>query len=197
MNRAPTSSGRRPLDFYPTPHNVTLALLSWAEPMLTGESSYLDPAAGDGDIIKAARSLDWCAEAHWSAIEIDEQHGPALENVAENVAIGDALSREWPRASVICNPPFGLLDAFWERACLSGDFAACLAPVAWLSAERRRASPRPHAVLQLGWRPRFVHQVGAAHKGSQDFAWLVRLPYAPAHALWERLEKPAHRAEAQ
>jgi hypothetical protein len=190
---------RRALDFYPTPASATVALREWLleAKLVSGWSvpPMLDPAAGDGAIIRAMREGFRLGEAFWHAIEIDGAHEDALEGVAEDVRIGDALALdEWPDALVVANPPFGRLDEFWVRTAAhrrkAARVCAVFMPVAWWSAEKRRGYVRPDHVLQLGWRPTFVGQSGPAHKGSQDFVWAVLAPSLQASATWTRLEKP-------
>lgn len=65
---------RRPLDFYPTPPDVTHALALWLEQRFDGahlDEAWLDPAAGDGDLIEAMR--DHHGETHWTALELDHR----------------------------------------------------------------------------------------------------------------------------
>ncbi len=186
-----TKSQRSPLDFYPTPSNVTHVAMRWL--LNAGmRGPMLDPAAGEGDLISAARDLQ--PEEHWSAIEINDNCASKLEMVAENVIIADARKVQWPSANVLSNPPFSLLDDFWNRACVArreiGCWVGMLAPVAWFSAEKRSGYVKPDAILQLGWRPVFrVGKIGPAHKGSQDFVWLVLRPVPQVTATWERFEK--------
>jgi len=193
-----TTTPRRPLDFYPTPANVTVALHLWCAPRELFRGACLDPAAGDGAIIRASREMPGLGEAHWSAIEINPAHESALEDVAENVIIHDALEYGWPDASAIANPPFGQLDAFWLRAVahrqVHSQASAMLIPVAWWNAEKRSRYVRPDAILALGWRPSFIQEKnGPAHKGSQDFAWCVLFPDPSPVTEWHRLEKPQAR----
>lgn len=190
----PATTPRRPLDFYPTPANVTTALHKWCAPRGLFRGACLDPCAGDGAIIRASREMPGLGEAHWSAIEINPEHELELELVCEDVEIRDALDNDlrWPRLDVIANPPFGLLDKFWTRAAAhKGRHAvAMLIPVAWWNAEKRARYHRPDAILALGWRPSFVQKNGPAHKGSQDFAWCVLFPEASPVTEWHRIEKP-------
>lgn len=188
-------TGRRPLDFYPTPHAVTSVLREWLASHPRGPSSadqFLDPSAGDGDIIAAMR--DSFGESFWHALEINPAHAGALEMVAESVTIADALTCEWPRAHVVANPPFSLLDAFWPMATAHRDrhaaWCAVLTPVAWWNAEKRAGYTRPDFMIALGWRPSFVAKDGPAHKGTQDFCWSVLAPVAQPACEWSRVEKP-------
>jgi len=63
---------RDPLDFYPTPTNVTEVFRGWLASHIDAPSeasTFLDPAAGDGHLIRAMRGV-WGA-SRWTAIEID------------------------------------------------------------------------------------------------------------------------------
>ncbi len=198
-----TFTPRRPLDYYPTPANVTAVLRDWLRdqrgaPLATDR--FLDPAAGDGMIVDAMRDV-W-GESFWHAIEINSAHCDALDGLCEDVTIADATSTAWPCAHVVANPPFALLDRFW---CMASEhrakhcvWVAMLTPVAWWNAESRRAHVRPDHILSLGWRPSFHRKDGPAHKGSQDFCWAVMSPVALPFCEWRRLEKPGalERAEA-
>lgn len=192
----PRSTPRRALDFYPTPAPVARVLYDFLKAQgLESSAAFLDPAAGNGALIHAGRDV-W-PEAHWSAIEIDPQHRDALELVAEDVVIDDALAVDWPRDTVIpSNPPFRLLDDFWRRIAdhraAYSTWCAVFHPVAWWSAEKRRGLvAKPDVILTLGWRPKFHEQAGPAHKPMQDFAWSVLAPVASPTTTWLRVERPA------
>ena len=189
-------TARSPLDFYPTPSEVTAVLRDWLanHPGRPGlEDQFLDPAAGEGHIIRAMRSVVW-GESFWHAIELEPSRALACEDVAENVVCADALEVDWPVAHSIMNPPFSLLDEMWERASRQRDqhgvWVAALTPVAWWNAEKRHATPRPDHLIALGWRPVFRQRAGAAHKGSQDFAWSILEPCPTGQTTWQRAERP-------
>lgn len=185
---------RDPLDFYPTPLEVTGTFRDWLslQPGAPGlEDSFLDPAGGEGHIVKAMRDV-W-GEAFWHAIEIDTARAKSLERVCENVIVGDLRNVKWPAAHVVANPPFSVLDETWQAAARHraehGVWCAVFTPVAWWSAEKRRDYVRPDFLLALGWRPVFRRQMGAGHKGSQDFAWAVLSPAAQPNTIWKRFER--------
>lgn len=191
------STPRRPLDFYPTPRPVTWALARWlnTQPGAPGpRDSFLDPAAGTGELIEGMRDGAW-GEAHYRAIDIDPSRAAILDEIAEWSTIGDALDAEWHEAHVVENPSFGLLDAFWiktaEHRARHRVWCAALTPVAWWNAEKRAGYTRPDFMLALGWRPTFHGKTGPAHKGSQDFAWSVLAPTPRRSCEWVRLEKPS------
>lgn len=188
-------SSRRHLDFYPTPEAASHALADWliAKARLGSADRLIDPAAGEGAIIRAFRKHGRVFDTHWSAIEIDPSHKSSLDEVAEWVIIADALQVDWYNAHVVANPPFSLLDEFWQRICRHRQtyqrWCACLMPVTWWHAQKRRDHVRPDVILALGWRPSFV-QAGGSRNGTQDYAWCVLAPHAQALTRWERIEKP-------
>jgi hypothetical protein len=187
-------TARKEFDFYPTPRSAARVVFDFlARQDIEECPSMLDPAAGDGALIRAGR--DWRPEAHWSAIEIDGRHEGVLEEHAEFVQIDNALTCEWPwDTHVVANPPFRELDDFWvklsEHRVRHATWCAMFHPVAWWSAEKRRhLAVRPDIMLALGWRPKFHPQAGAAHKPMQDFAWSVLAPVAERCTRWERVER--------
>lgn len=106
---AGTKTPRDPLDFYPTPLSVTGVLRDWlaAHPGAPpAGASFLDPAAGEGAIVRSMREV-W-GGSFWHAIEIDPTRASLAEDVAEDVTTGDALQVEWPCAHVVMNPPVPL-----------------------------------------------------------------------------------------
>lgn len=188
---------RHPLDFYPTPEPAVAVCRDWllaTDPGIRDRPVFLDPAAGAGAIIRAMREGAGLGESFWHAIEMSGSHLDALEDVAEDPVIADALSVPWPPAHVVANPPFGLLDAFWTKAVANRDevgaWGAIFMPVAWWNAEKRRGYTPPDYKLALGWRPVFRERAGAGHKGSQDFEWAVLAPRRTGRTEWLRLEKP-------
>lgn len=188
-------TARANLDFYPTPRPVAQVLANWFENSNDATGlNWLDPAAGDGALIKGMRDNEIFTEQDWSAIEINELHRSELELVSENVVTGDALKVEWPDASVVANPPFFLLEQFWEKAVehrvMFEAWCAVLTPVAWWQAERRAHFVQPDVMLALNWRPTFRKRNGAGHKGSQDFVWAILAPRRWPWTRYYRVRKP-------
>lgn len=191
---------RDPLDFYPTPEPVTAVLRDWLARQGAGKlpaGSWLDPAAGEGAIIRAMQPLT--GERSWYAVELS---GPRFETLIADEGLAwrgafcrDALVFEWPSAHVVENPPFFLLDEFWKKTAAHrakhGVWCAALTPVAWWHAEKRAAYVRPDYKLALGWRPSFRTAPGAKPKSMQDYEWSVLAPTPMPFTRWERLEKPA------
>lgn len=175
-------------DYYPTPSACVVALGIWLarQPSLVGEGPWLDPAAGKGALL---RHISQRAER--IAIEIDPAHESDLRQVADDITVDDAIRVLWPRANVIANPPFCLLDDFWSKIAahhlMFGVFAAVLMPVGWFNAQKRADYVRPEFILPLGFRSSFVVSGGSAN---QDHQWAVLSPMARDVTCWEVLPKP-------
>ena len=149
---------RREMDFYPTPPEVTVALVRFLREryLMTDADTVWEPACGDGAMVRALRSEGLTVTAS------DIQNGfdfldPDFE-----------LDGRW----IITNPPFSLAEQFIVRAAsLHRPFALLLKSQYWHSAKRGRvfnAHP-PSYVLPLTWRPDFTGE------GSSmlDMAWNV------------------------
>lgn len=165
-------------DFYPTPPDVTEALLdNWTS--LPPRSCIWEPACGDGAISKVlearghiVQSTDLHPRGYgsvWSSI--DFLAGGPLSNVSGT----DGQPVEFGRAPqyIITNPPFKLAAEFIEHACsmeLEG-VAMLLKSQFW---HARKRTPlfhkhRPAMVLPLTWRPDFLKQGGP----TMDVMWCV------------------------
>lgn len=103
-------------DFYPTPAWATHAILY----RLGRVNRVLDPCAGDGAMMHAARSFyDDDETFRVDGLEIDGRRaGLAADRMIGRVEVRDALSEEpWPRFDLaLMNPPFKLAEAFVRRA---------------------------------------------------------------------------------
>lgn len=165
-------------DFYPTPAWVTAALLQHFPPNI--HKSILDPAAGDGAILKE------CARAGWGrekllACEIREEERQRLCEVASVILIGDYLrssitSHTFEEDQIIANPPFRLMDEFIIKIAESeAEYKAVLARVSILSGNGQahlRAIEKfePTGFLFLARRPSFTDDGKTDNNG---VAWMV------------------------
>jgi hypothetical protein len=158
-------------DFYVEP--------SWCSERLFAverfEGLILDPACGSGRIVKAARA------AGLGAMGTDKVDRGALDWPARNFLsplLAPGLS------NIVSNPPFGLAEAFVERALMVAERkVAFLLPTIWLHGDKRarwlRQTPL-RCVYLLCPRPSMppgkVLQRGAkATGGMKDYCWLVWL----------------------
>lgn len=146
-------NGRREKDFYPTPPEVTEALLRFLE--LPKEFTIWEPACGHGDMIK-----------------VMEDHGYKV--FGTDIMYGfDFISCDPVKCDfIITNPPFSLAEEFIRRAkSLGVPFAFLLKSQYWHAKRRFRLFQEitPTFVLPLTWRPDFTGQ------GSSllDMCWVV------------------------
>jgi hypothetical protein len=169
--------GRAEHDYYPTPVDVTRALL----PEISDFPSPIwEPACGDGAI---ARELE---RGGFTVIGTDIAHQSYGEGGI------DFLTQKTRRAdAIVTNPPFGkLASRFIEHAlALEVPYMAMLLNVNFWHAKARTAlfnRRRPDAILPLTWRPDFT---GSA-RPYFNCIWTVWRPGAGEHPIYRRLVRP-------
>lgn len=147
-----TEVARRERDFYPTPPEVTQALIDYLK--IPKDKIIWECAAGSGamsDIFK---------KNGYHVITTDIQDGQDFLTHTEQC--------DW----IITNPPFNVADDFIRRANdLSVKFAFLLKCQYWHSKRRLSifADIQPSDVLPLTWRPNFTGQGGSV----MDCIWCV------------------------
>lgn len=163
---------RRALDYYPTPKEVTEALLlflKW-EPCVVWE-----PAAGDGRMSSVLRQY-----GH-TVVESDINTGT------------DYLTAVAPDRvdAIITNPPFKLSEGFIRKAVTESDRVAFLLKTQYWHSKKRLPLFKTHTpayILPLTWRPDFIDGERGGSP-TMDVIWTVwlrganRTEYVP-------LEKP-------
>ena len=167
-----TAYKRHESDFYPTPANVTCALLDFLE--LPIGTTIWEPACGEGHMAEVMRDYGY------EVIATDLQQGDDF------LTSGD-YNCDW----IITNPPFSIADQFIQRCVRSGrPFALLLKSQYWHAKSRLglfRNNP-PTFVCQLTWRPDFTFKTRGKGSPLMDVMWVI----------WERgsitryvpLEKP-------
>lgn len=165
---------RRDLDYYPTPPDVTRAILDTLAPQ--PGAVVLDPSCGDGAILDVA-SERWCVTR---GIELDSSRASTALAKGHAVTAGDALARSWPSCDLLVqNPPFSLALDFVRRAAQyaaeRGSMTASLVRLSFLSSKGRAAFHREHPadVYVLAGRPSFT---GDGKVDQVDYVWLVHGP---------------------
>lgn len=164
---------RSPADFYATPEWCVRRLVEAVE--LPG-GDWLEPAAGEGAIIRAvARSdVDWTA---WE-LRQETRAGLAAAVPAGRVHIGDFLAPEARRevgrrrfAVAITNPPFRLAQEFIDACLPVADHVVMLLRLNYLASKSRWAFMSSHTpdVYVLPSRPSFT----GAGTDSIEYAWFV------------------------
>ena len=154
--------GRRASDFYPTPPDVTVALMRFLN-LPTGTSVW-EPAAGEGDMAGVLQTF--CKTVYATDI---------LDGTDFLKSSIDAA--DW----IITNPPFSLAESFIRRAAeLGKPFAFLLKSQYWHATCRRKLFDEipPSYILPLTWRPGFFFKEReTGHSGSplMDVMWCVWL----------------------
>lgn len=161
---------RRKLDYYPTPSEVTQALLDYLR--LPGGTLIWECACGTGNMVEVIRANGY------NCIGTDIATGCDFLKHRE--------SCEW----IITNPPFFLSEQFIGRAAQIGvPFAFLLKSQYWHSSKRLaifRTYP-PSEVLPLTWRPDFTGEGSSL----MDMIWCVWRVDRGGQTIYCPLEKPS------
>lgn len=181
---------RHELDFYETPSWTVDALLDRLNGKLEKVSSILDPAAGNGALI---RGINDC---RITAIDIDARHRRQLELITPDVWIGDFLETSVGTIGVhdmiICNPPYNYAEAFVRHAMGHDGKKEWFAPVGYfllrlnfLASKGRKfwmREKKPN-VYVLSKRPSFT---GDGRTDGTEYAWF-EFKITPTEGKWEIL----------
>lgn len=139
-----SKSKRRELDFYPTPPDVTHALMRFLN---LHQHTIWEPACGDGAMAEVL------AQYGHAVIATDLRHtGYGMGGV-------DFLATKMECNTIITNPPFNVSEAFIRHAVDQADTVAMLLKSQyWHAAKRKALFDRhpPAYVLPLTWRPDFM-----------------------------------------
>ena len=153
------SKDRRELDYYPTPPEVTEALMQFlVDKLPLGVMSVHEPACGEGMMSGVLRKY------FRSVVESDISQGL------------DYLGLESQKCHcIITNPPFSKSREFIEKAVKESNVVAMLLKSQYWHSSRRRAlflETTPAYVLPLTWRPDFYF---GAKSGSptMEVLWTV------------------------
>jgi hypothetical protein len=138
------AKGRKENDFYPTPPEVTIALINFLQinNILAPNSSIWEPACGNN-----------------AMVNVLEQYGYNVH--ATDIITGDDYLTTQPNQTfdaIITNPPFNLADAFITKAVEETDVVAMVLKGSYWHAKKRYdifSTFPPAWVLPLTWRPDF------------------------------------------
>lgn len=151
---------RSPQDFYPTPADVTTALMDFLN--LDGESRIWEPACGEMDMVRTMERLGYKVTA------TDIKSG--VDFLTSN-----PIECDW----IITNPPFTIADEFIKRCReLNKPFALLLKSQYWHAAKRLRlfSEITPSYILPLTWRPDFLFKQQRKGSPLMDVMWCVWEP---------------------
>jgi hypothetical protein len=171
---ATNRGGRRsPADFYSTPEWCVRRLLE-VVPLPGG--AWLEPAAGDGAIVRAVGRTD----ITWDLWELRSSERPALRRSAPGaeITIGDFLEKARAAqlgrkryAVAITNPPFRLAQAFIDACLGCADTVVMLLRLNYLASKARWEFMSTHTpdVYVLPNRPSFT----GGGTDSIEYSWFV------------------------
>jgi len=171
---------REDYDFYPTPSEVTLALLEAESHNLRTHKFIWEPACGDGAI---------------SDVLKDHGHFVISTDIVERGYGGQVarcdflLEKEMRSQAIITNPPFILAEEFIRHAKTLGIsyLALLLKSTYWHAAGRYPLwnEWRPAAIYPLTWRPDFLEK-GAPTMEASWVVWRGK----PLQTIYQPLPKP-------
>lgn len=162
-----TSSGRPKHDFYRTPEEAILALLSKE----TFDGSIWEPACGDGAISKVLEQRGYDVI---SSDLIDRGYGQSPH---------DFLFSDWTADNVVTNPPFTLAQEFVEKALAAtqhktGGKVVMLCKLVFLEGQKRKAFFENNPLARVHVFSKRVQFYREGKKGKlgtsmMAFAWFV------------------------
>lgn len=169
MHVALTNGGnqenRRELDFYPTPPDVTEALMQFLD---LDPCTIWEPACGNGDMSKVL------ARHGHRVISTDLRETGFGEG-----GVDFLLTDNRPCDAIITNPPFNVSEAFIRKSLSCAPIVAMVLKSQYWHAKKRhelfKAFP-PAWVLPLTWRPDFLfdqRENGAKGSPTMECIWTV------------------------
>lgn len=167
-------SKRRELDFYPTPPEVTHALMKFlfSENIINESFVVWEPACGNGAMSTVIS--EYVDDVISSDIR-ETGYGVANKDFLSNINHSDAIRSD----AIITNPPFNLSEYFIRHARAQAGVVAMLLKSQYWHAQKRIELFNDHPpayVLPLTWRPDFLFDQRAnGVKGSptMEVHWTV------------------------
>ena len=171
---------RKPADFYPTPPDVTVALVEWIG--LRDDLVIWEPACGDGAMSNVLRRYSK------DVIATDLREDVTGGKGGIDFLQADTIQADW----VITNPPFSIAAEFIQKALSITPNVAMLLKATYWNAKGReplfRARP-PSWILPLTWRPAFLE----SERGKSplmDVMWCVWQSGGNGETRFEPLLRP-------
>lgn len=163
-------------DFYPTPDEVTIALMNYLQ--LPKGTRIWEPACGDGQIVQLLNRL-----GYWDVIGTDILEGE------------DFLTAPLPPKTgfILTNPPFSLAEEFIRRGWQHRvPFALLLKNQFWNAKKRYPLflNCQPTVILPLTWRPDFLFKTRGKGSPLMDVIWCVWTDFFPHITRYVPIERP-------
>lgn len=146
--------------------NENYATPAWVTDLLIGSGAlplggrWLEPAVGDGAIVRRFAAVAETYETKWTAFDVRETDLSGLEFEAREHADYLALRLTAPRFSVaITNPPFSLAERFLDKMRIEAETVAMLLPMSWFGGDERQTilrAHRPDLILAIPNRIQFI-----------------------------------------
>lgn len=161
LHSGSSKSGRRDLDFYPTPPEVTHALMQHLQ--LKSGLNIWEPACGEGDMGEVI------SEYKHNVVSTDIQFGD------DYLLTPAAMDYD----AIITNPPFKESEDFIRKAVTEAPLVAMLVKSQYWHAKKRIAlfeECTPSQILPLTWRPDFKfkdRKEGEKGSPTMEVQWVV------------------------
>lgn len=168
-----TAFSRSKSDFYPTPAEVTQALVDYL--CIPRDAVIWEPACGEGHMVDVLEGNGYAVKA------TDIQTGTDFLETKVNTA-------SW----IITNPPFSLAEQFIRKCADFGvPFALLLKSQYWHAAKRVALfnDIPPAFVLPLTWRPDFLFKTRGKGAPLMDVIWCIWIP-GRYDTMYDLLTKP-------
>ena len=152
-----TAYKRSASDFYPTPPDVTFALLKFLN--LKPDTVIWEPACGEGHMVNTMEAMGY------QVIGTDIQQGT-------DFLTAPLVNCDW----IITNPPFSQSEAFICR-CIEHKKPFCLLLKSqyWHAKKRKKLFEKmpPEWILPLTWRPDFLFKTRGNGSPLMDVMWVL------------------------
>ncbi len=176
-----TAYKRAQSDYYPTPTEVTAALLQYLQ--LPRGSRIWEPACGEGYMANVFIQSGYAV----TSTDLNDQ---GFGECGVDFLTADLRTCDW----IITNPPFNLADLFIRRCAHHGKpFALLLKSQYWHSKKRYTLFEGipPSEILPLTWRPDFLFKTRGSGSPLMDCIWCVWRPETAAKTTYIPLQRPA------
>lgn len=152
-----TTYKRAASDFYPTPPDVTFALMKFLS--LDKGAKIWEPACGDGHMVRVMEAMGY------QVIGTDIQYG-------DDFLTAPLIDCDW----IITNPPFSQSEPFIRR-CIEHEKPFCLLLKSqyWHAKKRKPLFDEmpPEWILPLTWRPDFLFKTRGSGSPLMDVMWVL------------------------
>lgn len=154
--------GRNSSDFYPTPPDVTIALIE--NLLIPASAKIWEPACGTGKMADVLKEYGYCVE---SSDILETGYGKV-----QDFLTATNCDCDW----IITNPPFSLAEQFIRKANDFGCRYAFLLKAQYWNAAKRCSlfeETHPSKIFPLTWRPDFLDKKRGGGSPLLDMMWCV------------------------